>query len=96
MNYKSDSLDKVFKKKDMILLVKNEKSKFFSENQFKNDSLVIESQKMKENVSTKFDYDFMIIKDNDEKKIFKYTTTIKDLYRTTSEFHGFLIKFFFP
>lgn len=81
IGYKTDSLSTEMMKKDMILLVKPDKSKFYSREQFDNDSVVIESKKTGAKVRLKSDYNFMVIKDKKNKKLSKFTFLLRDLYQ---------------
>lgn len=81
ISYKTDSLSPEMMKKDMILLVKPDKSKFYSREQFENDSVIIESKKTGAKARLKFDYNFMVIKDDKSKKLLKFTLLFRDLYQ---------------
>lgn len=83
MKYKSDSLDKEFRKENMILLVRENKSKFFPYQQFVSDSLVIENAKQGRKSPQKLEYNFMIIKDNKEKKIYNFAFLFRDFYKAS-------------
>jgi GLPGLI family protein len=85
MNYKTDSLASELMEKDMILLIKNEKSKFLSLDQFKNDSITIKNSEK----APKFDYDFMCVKNFSTQKMYKFFPILRDLYRITSEIPAF-------
>lgn len=85
MNYKPDSLSKEIQAKDMILLIKDDKSKFYSKEQYLNDSVVIEKEKAGEDVHKKYDYHFMVIKDTKEKKTNRFTVILRDLYKISGK-----------
>lgn len=89
MNYKTDSLEKEIKNKNMILLIKDNKSKFYSQDQFENDSTVIENRKKGIKSQIKYDYDFMVIKDFKTKKISKFTVLLRDLYKLSDNIPTF-------
>lgn len=80
MNYRTDSLSEEMQTKDMVLLIKDNRSKFYSKDQSVNDSVVIEKEKAGENVHKKYDYHFMVIKDTKEKKTNRFTFILRDLY----------------
>ena len=83
MNYKTDSLVSNFTKKNMVLVVNEDKSKFYSQEQFVNDSLVIDKEKTGSKAQKKYDYDFMVIKENNIKKLYKFTALHRDFYQTS-------------
>jgi Protein of unknown function (Porph_ging). len=83
MTYKKDSSNFETTKKNMVLLIKDNQSKFYSQEQFINDSIVIEKQKTGGKTLKKYDYNFMAIKDNKEKKLYKFTSLLRDLYKTS-------------
>ncbi|NAW51214.1 GLPGLI family protein [Elizabethkingia argentiflava] len=80
MSYKRDSLDKESVKKNMLLLIKNNKSKFYAQDQFISDSIALTGQK-----TERYNYDFMVVKDNQTGKIYRYTYLLRDLYRSSDE-----------
>ncbi|CAD7806559.1 hypothetical protein CHRY9390_01528 [Chryseobacterium aquaeductus] len=83
MVYKTDSSDSETQKKAMVLLIKDNQSKFFSQEQLINDSVIIEKQKTNGKALKKYDYNFMTIKDNQEKKLHKFNAILRDLYKIT-------------
>ncbi len=89
MSYITDSLKKETKQKNMILLVNNHKSKFYSQEQLDNDSLVIENKKKGMKTQIKYDYDFMVIKDTEAKKVFKFISLLRDFYKTSENTPAF-------
>lgn len=85
MNYKTDSLEEEIKNKNMILLIKDDKSKFYSQEQFENDSTVIENRKKGVKSQIKYEYAFMVIKDSKTKKLSKFTSLFRDLYQLSEK-----------
>ncbi|WP_294303405.1 GLPGLI family protein [uncultured Chryseobacterium sp.] len=85
MNYRTDSLSEEMQTKDMVLLIKGKESKFYSQNQYLNDSLVIEKEKAGMEAQQKYDYQFMVIKDYRQKKIYRFTVLFRDLYRISEK-----------
>jgi GLPGLI family protein len=89
MNYKTDSLEKEIKNKNMVLLIKDDQSKFYSQEQFENDSTVMENRKKGIKSQIKYDYDFTVIKDFKTKKITKFTVLLRDLYKVSDNMPTF-------
>jgi len=89
MIYKTDSSNVETTIKNMILLVKDHQSKFFSKEQFANDSILIEKEKTKGKAQKKYDYNFMIIKDHQQKKLYKFTPLLRDFYKTSENIPTF-------
>lgn len=89
MNYKPDSSQSDFKTKNMVLLLKDNKSKFLSLNQYENDSLFTLKNKENKSFVKKSDYEFMTINDYSKRKIYKFTNLLRDVYRTTSDIPSF-------
>lgn len=89
MTYKADSSNVETTKKNMVLLIKDNKSKFYSQEQLANDSLIIEKEKTGGKAQKKFDYSFMTIKDNQEKKLYKFTSLLRDFYKTSENAPSF-------
>ncbi|MEC5395937.1 GLPGLI family protein [Bergeyella sp. RCAD1439] len=89
MSYKPDSLQSDFKTKNMVLLLKENKSKFLSLDQYKNDSLFIIKNKENKYFVKNFDFKFMTICDYSNKKVYRFTSILRDLYRTTSDIPSF-------
>ncbi|KMQ67463.1 hypothetical protein ACM39_13580 [Chryseobacterium sp. FH2] len=85
MTFKKDSLAEETQKKDMILLINKKISKFYSKDQLINDSLMTASEKNGLKSQKKYDYNFMIIKDNQERKIYKFSSILRNFYKTTEE-----------
>lgn len=83
MNYKLDSLDKEFKKENMILLIRGSKSKFFSYQQFLSDSLMIESAKNGRKSPQRLEYNFMVVKDYKENKVYSFAYLFRDFYKAS-------------
>lgn len=81
--YKADSSNVETTKKNMVLLIKDNQSKFFSQEQLVNDSITIEKEKAGGKAQKKFDYNFMVIKDHQEKKIYKFISLLRDFYKTS-------------
>lgn len=80
MNYKPDSLGDEVKSREMILLIKDHESKFYANDQYLNDSLVMKKEKAGEEVRKKYDYQFMVFKDNRRKEIRRFTVLLRDVY----------------
>lgn len=80
MSYKRDSLSKEFTKKNMVLLIKNNKSKFYTQDQFISDSITLTSKK-----TGRYGYDFMVIKDHQGGKIYRFTNLLRDLYKSSDK-----------
>jgi len=89
MSYKPDSSQSDFKTKNMVLLLKDNKSKFLSLNQYKNDSLFIIKNKENNYFVKNSDYEFMTINDYSQRKIYKFTNLLRDIYRTKSDMPSF-------
>lgn len=89
MNFKTDSLSEEMQMKDMVLLIKGKESKFYSRDQYLNDSLVIEKEKAGAEAQKKYDYQFMVIKDYRQKKIYRFTVLLRDLYRISEKSTSF-------
>lgn len=89
MNYRTDSLSEEMQAKDMVLLIKGKESKFYSRDQYLNDSLVTAKEKAGAEAQKKYDYQFMVIKDYRQKKIYRFTVLLRDLYRISEKSPGF-------
>jgi len=89
MNYRTDSLSEEMQTKDMVLLIKGKESRFYSRDQYLNDSLVLEKEKSGAEAQKKYDYQFMVIKDQQHKKIYRFTVLLRDLYRISEKSPSF-------
>lgn len=89
MNYRADSLSKEMQTKDMVLLIKGKESKFYSRDQYLNDSLVMAKEQAGAKAQKKYDYQFMVIKDQQQKKIYRFTVLLRDLYRISEKSPSF-------
>lgn len=85
MNYKPDSLGDEVKSREMVLLIKDHESKFYSKDQYLNDSVVMKRQKAGEEFQKKYDYHFMVIKDNSRKKIQRFTVLLRDVFKISEK-----------
>lgn len=85
MNYRTDSLATQLRKKEMVLLVNKDKSKFYSLEQFNSDSLFIANKKAGIRGTAKHDYGFMLIKDKKTKKQLKFNKQLLDLYEISED-----------
>jgi GLPGLI family protein len=85
MNYRTDSLSEEMQTKDMVLLIQGKESRFCSRDQYLNDSLVIGKEKAGQEAQKKYDYQWMVIKDNRQKKIYRFTVLLRDLYRISEK-----------
>lgn len=85
MNYRTDSLSEEMQTKDMVLLIKGKESKFYSRDQYLNDSLVIAQEKAGVKTQKKYDYQFMVIKNHQQKKIYRFGVLLRDLYRISEK-----------
>lgn len=85
MTYKQDSLSNDNKMKEMILLYRDNKSKFTSKKQFERDSTLSNTNTVMKNTHRIIDYEFTVINDYSTGKLYKFTNILRDLYRTTSK-----------
>jgi len=85
MNHKPDSLAEEVKTKQMVLLIKDHESKFYSRDQYFNDSVVMKRQKAGEGFQKKYDYHFMVIKDSSRKKIQRFTVLLRDVFKISEK-----------
>ncbi|KAA0130695.1 GLPGLI family protein [Chryseobacterium sp. SN22] len=85
MNYRADSLSEEMQTKDMVLLIKEKESKFYSRDQYLNDSLVMAKEQAGAKAQKKYDYQFMTIRDQQQKKIYRFTVLLRDLYRISEK-----------
>lgn len=84
ISYKSDSLQNDSRSKNMILLYKDNRSKFLSLKQYKNDSLFSIENKDNKIFAKYSDYEFMTINDYSQREIYKFTILMNRLLRTKS------------
>lgn len=81
MQYKTDTLQEKIFKKIMLLDIKQDNSRFYSQKLYSGDSAVFASIKMNQPVTKRpMDYDFMVLKYRKENIIKRYSKLYVDVY----------------